>query len=187
MSRLSHLADNIAKTLQIKQHDIEPVYLPNMKEIRSLSSLSLSVLMAKRNELETFPEILLVGQKGKKKLRESLNAVAEKHFLPLLSFVNTDIKEHGHWSFYHYLALCTITSNHYNAALKENKHASINLADETAWAEPTLDVPVLALNFVAGQLYRKPLTNFGHYFEQNQVSMDDRVAYIKQQIKLLHA
>jgi hypothetical protein len=179
MSKVSLLASNIAKTLQIKTHDIEPVYLPNMKEIRDLSNISLAILKTKVKELRQFPEAL----NASKQARKGLSKVLNDELVPLFRFIEKNIEEHGLWSFYHYLGLITIVNFHYSAAIKQNKQNTINLALDETWNDsPSIDVPVLTLGFISGQLYKQPLAKFTEYFDNKNVNMTDRCEYIRQQI-----
>jgi hypothetical protein len=182
MSKVSLLASNIAKALQIKTHDIEPVYLPNMKEIRDLSNISLSILKTKIKELRELPEAL----NPTKQARKGLSNVLNNELVPLFRFIEKNIDEYGLWSFYHYLGLVTVVNFHYSAAIKQNKHNTINLSLDETWNDsPSIDVPVLSLGFISGQLYRQPLVKFTEYFDKNNITMSERCEYIKQQIRAI--
>lgn len=134
----------VKNAITIFQNDVEPQYLPNLREIRDGSNYCLDILHAKRNTLFNL---------GNVKSHKGLSTVFEA----ALNKVVENIKEKQRWSFWHYTLICAITSLAYAEMIAKKENQSIALNEQETWNNPDEKVAILFFNFVAGQLYPKAL------------------------------
>lgn len=145
MISLHTLRDRIDKRIAQEENDITPKYLPNQREIRTLSNLALDII------IRDFEDIKKAGQLRKLKKTQVV-------FESTIKAVNDDIKKHGFWSFWHYAAICSVTCFAYLKLLKQNKHHTIELNKEDTWVDANWEVAVLSINFVSAELFKEKLS-----------------------------
>ena len=144
---LSQLSDMIHKKIGTVGQDIECDYHPHVSEMRNTTKLCIIVLLSRKEELCARPDTA-------KKFHQELFDTA---FFQLVEFIADDIDKHEYISFYHYLGLLTALSFHYADCIAKKKNQTIDLSDPTGWENPSFDMVVLTLFFVAGTLFKKPL------------------------------
>ena len=173
MSSLKLLSEKIAQEIHLTEKDIAPVYLPNQKEIRGLSQISLDILVREFEEWK---------QQGKLKKWVKTQVIFKK----TLEDINEDIEKHGYWSFWHYALLCIITSFAYIELIKKGKHKTIELNKQSTWYSPNWEVAVLSINFVAGQLYPEGLARVQRLAEKQNADIKDVCQSLSMYMKQLH-
>lgn len=134
----------IKDAIKVFNNDVEPQYLPNLKEIRDGSNYCLDILHAKRSSLFNL---------GGVKSNKGLSTVFES----ALNTLTENIKTKQRWSFWHYTLICAITSLAYAEMITKGENQSIALNEQKTWDSPDEKVAILFFNFVAGQLYPKAL------------------------------
>lgn len=140
MTTLHALSETIRKEIQVRENDVEPMYLPNLREIRGMANIALDILIS------DFSRWSIVGEA--KALHKS-RAVFEK----TMHAIKKDLDTHQRWSFWHYSGLCLITCLAYAALIKQQKHKTIDLSQQSTWINPDWEVATLAINYVSGRLY----------------------------------
>jgi hypothetical protein len=103
----------------------------------------------------------------------------------LLNLINDDIRENKRWSFWHYSGLSVITCFAYLELIKKDKHKEIDLADPKVLITPNWEVATLIINYLAGRLYPKGLSEIQKISEQPDVDIDVLCKTIAKKIKLL--
>lgn len=171
---LLELSELINKEIRITENDVAPRYLPNQKQIRNISELSLDVIADNFDKLK---------KKGSLFVLPSTQDVFEHYFF----LFRGDIKKRGYWSYWHYFAFSIITSFSYEEMVKSKKHESIRLDDPANWNPPTFEVAILALNYVTGQLHPDAIYSLKAFSEREGVSVKDLFQIIELKIKKLHA
>jgi hypothetical protein len=167
---LRTLSERISREIHLSENDVEPRYLPNQRDIRNMSQVVLDVLIRRREELSSTGQL--------KKLEKT-----QPIFLDALSEIKNNVVEHGYWSFWHYSALTVITCFSYLEALKQGKHKNLSLSDQDNWTDPSLDVAVLSINYITGQLYPDAISKLQRISEQPDVNIETLVQYLLRQIR----
>jgi hypothetical protein len=168
---LAHLSEMIHKKLDTVGRDIEPDYHPHTSEMRETTKMCLIVLMSKKDETSTRPKSSCAPLK-----------LFKQDFPALVDFIANDIDKNGYISFYHYLGLLTALSHHYADCIKEGKNKTVNLADSKNWEDPTHDMAVMTLYFIAGLLFKIPLQEHSEIFGASDAQITDIIAYTKYHI-----
>lgn len=141
---LQSYSDLVRKKIALVQHDVEPQFLPNLREIRSGSQFCMDLIHSR------MPAMLLAGGVPS---HPGLSQVFEQSYQALVA----NIRKHQRWSFWHYTLVCVITSLAYAEMLQKGEHKSISLNEQSTWDSPDEKVAILFFNYVAGQLYPKAL------------------------------
>lgn len=134
----------VRKNISLVQHDVEPQYLPNLREIRQGSQYCLDLLHVnlsnalKRGGIPSHP---------------GLSRVLQESFSELMK----NVRRHQQWSFWHYTLVCVITAFPYAEMVKNGEQAKLPLDSQKTWDNADDRVATVFFNFVAGQLYPKAL------------------------------
>lgn len=172
---LSQLSDMIHTKLNTLEQDIEHEFHPHASEMRNATKLCIVVLLSKRDELCTRPPSVSKGYQP----------LFDNEFYQLVEFISEDLDTHGYLSFYHYLGLLTALSFHYARCVEEKKNQTVGLDDLENWENPTFEMAVLTLFFIAGKFFKKPLDEHSAMFEKNDVSIYEMIQYVSYHIKKL--
>jgi hypothetical protein len=167
------LSELINKEIRITENDVEPRYLPNQKEIRSISEISLDVIADNFDKLK---------KTGKLFVLSNSQGVFEHYFF----LFRGDIKKRGYWSYWHYFAFTIITCFAYEELIRAKKHKTIKLNDPANWNPPSFEMSVLAFNYVSAQLYPNAIYSLRAFSEKKNVSIKDLLQLIEFKIKKLH-
>lgn len=173
MLGLRDLSTIIEKEILIAEHDVQPVYLPNIKEIRIASTFLIDILY------HQFDDFKMVG--NGKHLKKSIPVLRK-----ILSFVRSDIKTNGRWSFWHFMAVGIITATAHEELIRKNKNRTINLNDQTTWDSPDWQVATLFFYFSSEQLYKTHMTNFIKVQARDDVDIETLSRLLVRKIKALN-
>lgn len=172
---LSHLSDMIHKKLNTMGQDIEHEFHPHASEMRNTTKLCIIVLLSKKDELCTRPS----------SVTKSYQPLFDNEFYQLVEFISEDLDKHGYLSFFHYLGLLTALSFHYARCIEEKKNQTVDLSDLSNWEDPTFDMAVMSLFFIAGVFFKKALDEHSEMFEKNDVFIHEMIQYVYYHIKKL--
>lgn len=144
MLTLRSLNERIEKEIYRGQHDIEPRYLPNQRDVRGLSQLCLDLLVRDFHDMKKHGLL--------RRLKKTQNV-----FENTLKAVKKDLEKNGHWSFWHYSALCLITCFAHLKLIQDEKHNKLHLDQQSTWVNPNWEHAVLSINYLSAQLFPKHL------------------------------
>ena len=173
MLGLRDLSTIIEKEILIAEHDVKPVYLPNIKEIRIASTSLVDVLY------HQFDDFAKVG--NGKHLKKSIPVLKK-----LLSFVRSDIKVHGRWSFWHFMAIGIVTATAHEELIRKNKNRTIDLNNQETWASPDWQMATLFFYFSSHKLYKNHMTNFIKVQARDDVDVETLSRLLVRKIKTLN-
>lgn len=170
---LSDLSNLIDKEIRIHENDVEPRYLPNQQDLRNISDISIDVFAEHFEKLK---------KKGALFYLEKTQKAFEETFFTLRG----DIKKRGYWSYWHYFAFSLITCFAYEELIKTKKHETVKLDDPANWNPPSLEVAVLAFNYVSTQLYPDAIYSLKAFSDRKNVSIIDLLELMEHKIKKMH-
>lgn len=173
MLGLKDLSELIEKEILIAEHDVQPVYLPNLKQIRDGSTAMLDVLY---HQFDEFKKV------GRAKWMKKSTPVLHN----LLNFVHADIKRNGRWSFWHFMSVGIVTALAHEELVKKNKHATIKLSDQATWANPDWQVATLFFYFCSAQLYKSQMIKFMELQARGDIDIETLSRYLVRKIKLIN-
>ena len=111
MLGLRELTDIVDKELRIAEHDVTPCYISNIKEV-------VAGMVAMLDIIERDLDIIVnIGEM--KKMKQS-----KKVFKELFNYTKIDVLKNRRWSFWHFMALCLITSVAHEKLIQQNKPVS---------------------------------------------------------------
>lgn len=178
---LSDYSQMVRDQIAIIEHDVEPQYLPNLREVRDGSVFCLDVLQSHFSTLMKM---------GGVQTHSGLSRVFNEAFDILIS----NVKKHQRWSFWHYTMVCVITSLPYAEMISKGEHKTFALDNPKNWEDPDVRLAVLFFNYVAGRLYPDALPKiidkegFDKVFSRNESTTERYAFFCKfliRQIKLV--
>jgi hypothetical protein len=177
MTTLRNLSEQIEKKIRLVNHDVEPIPHPSIRGIRAFCEVSFDILI---RDLETWTSqgrITKLKNKGEKSISAFIDTIKQaKH----------DLDKHRHLSFWHFGVICYTTCFAYEELLKQKKHVTIALNEQSTWNNPNWEVAVLFLNFAAGKLYPNALTVLKEVCDQPGVDAQDVCRFLLKRINMLH-
>lgn len=174
----SKIAQLFQKHMNIANYDVEPIYVPNLQSIIGL--LKIATIAVPTDKDGWFASMHKGLFTKSPKTRDA--------FLDMLSFLQESLTTRSHrYTFWHSAALVLLTSYLYALCLNQNKHQSINLADEKTLKAMEWDACVLIINHLSNRIYQTPLTSLHQIVSLDMFDISVFFEFFKRQINLCNA